>query len=198
MYCEKTEFRQAVSFFSLHYFYLITRSNETKKKKKPFIPNELLDELQYWYSLVSDGKCRCINIHGDLYWILWNGIDHLFFLSIYERYERESWKRNSTWILLNLASHQRTTIYLQYDSKNETNWTRYFLDQLVDKHWLRNAYQIYYSDRSFPSNMIEKKVDDCARKYQEKIQTLQSRHVYYTSDTTIPSPLLTTIAYLNE
>lgn len=63
---------------------------------------------------------------------------------------------------------------------------------------MRNVYQIYYSDRSFPANLIEERANDCRQKYQEKLDNLRSKHAYYISDTTAPLPLLTTIAYLDD
>lgn len=82
------------------------------------------------------------------------------------------------------------------DDENET-YLKY-LDQLINKEWVKNVYQIYYSDQSLPANIIDERVNDCSRKYHAKIQNLRSKHAYYISDTTTPLPLLTTIAYLDE
>ncbi len=45
--------------------------------------------------------------------------------------------------------------------------------------------------------MIEDKVNHCLKKYQKKIQNLNSKHTYYVTETSTPSPRLTTIAYFD-
>jgi len=70
------------------------------------------------------------------------------------------------------------------------------LDQLINKEWVKEIYQIYYSDQLLKSNIIEEKVNHCLKKYHEKLQNLKSRQTYYVDEHLTP-PTLTTISYFD-
>ncbi len=69
-----------------------------------------------------------------------------------------------------------------------------FLDQLINENWVKEIYQIYYSDQPLKLEMIEDKVNHCLKKYQNKIENLKSRHTYYVTETSTLLPL-TSISY---
>jgi hypothetical protein len=62
---------------------------------------------------------------------------------------------------------------------------------------VKGIYEIYYSDQPFQLNTIEEKVNHCLKKYQNKIENLQSRHTYYVTETSTPTPRLTSLASID-
>jgi hypothetical protein len=72
----------------------------------------------------------------------------------------------------------------------------FFLDQLIDKNWVKRIYKVYYSGEQFKSAIIEEKVNQCSNKYYQKLQNLKSRHTYYVTETST-SPILITVSSID-
>jgi hypothetical protein len=67
------------------------------------------------------------------------------------------------------------------------------LGKLTDENWLKEIYNIYYSNEPMRVKLVEARVSSCMKKYQQKIENLRCKHAYYVTETITRPSVITTV-----